>query len=99
MDPVAGPALGLALVLVAAKLGGHVATRLGQPPVLGELLAGTLLGNAGVAFLHGLGTDASIDMLARLGALVLLFEAGLESTVNEVVAVGPGAARVAVLGS
>jgi Kef-type K+ transport system membrane component KefB len=99
MDPVAGLGLGLAIILIAATLGGHLAARLGQPPVLGELLAGAVLGNVGVPFLHQLGVEPSIDMLARLGALVLLFEVGLESTVHEVLEVGAAAVRVAVLGT
>ena len=37
--------LSLSLIIIAAKLGGEVLGRLGQPPVLGELLMGVLLGN------------------------------------------------------
>jgi Kef-type K+ transport system membrane component KefB len=53
--------LAIALVLVAAKLAGEVAARLKQPPVLGELFAGILLGNLPWAFGRALGTDASLD--------------------------------------
>src|SRR5881394_2285364 len=97
-DPVAHVALLLALVVVMAKIGGEVATRLKQPPVLGELLAGMVLGNLPWAA-NALATDESIDILSRLGVLILLFEVGLESTVREVLAVGAAAARVAVLGT
>ena len=38
----------LALIIIAAKLGGELLGRLGQPPVLGELLMGVLLGNLNV---------------------------------------------------
>jgi Kef-type K+ transport system membrane component KefB len=89
----------LALVLVAAKLGAEAAARLKQPPVLGELLAGILLGNLPLSFLQAIGTDESIDMLAQLGALLLMFEVGLESTVSEVLGVGAAAVRVALLGT
>ena len=78
-DPVAPVALGLAVILVVSKIGGDLAIRLGQVAVLGELVAGVLLGNVlrgpGVAWLK---TDPSIDIFARFGALVLLFEVGLE---------------------
>jgi Kef-type K+ transport system membrane component KefB len=89
----------LALVLVAAKLGGEVATRLRQPPVLGELLAGVLLGSLRWSEFRDLSADPTVDMLSQLGVLILLFEVGLESTVRDVVSVGAAAIRVAVLGT
>jgi Kef-type K+ transport system membrane component KefB len=96
-DHLAWLALGLAIVLLAAKLGGHAAVRLGQGAVLGELLAGVLLGNVpGMAWLRD---DASIDILAQLGSLVLLFDVGLELTVREVFDAGRSAAAVAALGT
>jgi Kef-type K+ transport system membrane component KefB len=99
-DRSATVALGLALVLASAKLGGHVAMRLGQVAVLGELAAGVALGNLpGTHALDWIASDPSIDMFARFGSLVLLFEVGLELTVREVFAVGRSAARVAVLGT
>ncbi len=100
-DPVAPVVLSLALILLFAKLGGDAAVRLGQPAVLGELLAGIALGNLpllGVTFFVPMETDASLDLLARLGVIVLLFEVGLESTVGQMMAVGRSAAAVAVLG-
>jgi Kef-type K+ transport system membrane component KefB len=99
--PVAAVALSLAIILIAAKAGGELATRIGQPAVLGELLAGVILGNltlAGVPGLEPLKSDPSIDMLAGLGVLVLLFEVGLESTVAQMLKVGLSALAVAVLG-
>ena len=96
---IAHVALLLAIVLVAAKVGAEGAARLKQPPVLGELLAGILIGNLPWPLFQSLATDASIDMLAQLGALILLFEVGLESTVREVLGVGAAAVRVATLGT
>jgi Kef-type K+ transport system membrane component KefB len=100
-DPVAPVLLALALLLTGAKLGGHLAERLGQPAVLGELLVGVLLGNAhllGVPWFRPLASDGVIDIIARLGVVVLLFEVGLESTVGDMLKVGARAFVVAVLG-
>jgi Kef-type K+ transport system membrane component KefB len=100
-DPVSSVALALLIILVVAKAGGELAVRVGQPAVLGELLAGVLLGNLrllGWGGLDGLWADSSLDMLARLGVLVLLFEVGLESTVGQMLKVGAPSLVVAVLG-
>jgi Kef-type K+ transport system membrane component KefB len=98
-DPVSKVALASAIMLVVAKVGGDVAARLGQPSVLGELLGGLLLGSVPLPFLVDLRSDPSIDMLARLGVLVLLFQVGLDSTVREVARVGTASAAVAALGT
>ncbi len=100
-DPITHVVLLLAVILVAAKLGGEVAVRLGQPAVLGELIAGVVLGNlslAGIRAFEGLAKDPAIDILAGLGVLVLLFEVGLESTVRDMIRVGPSSLLVATLG-
>lgn len=100
-DPVTPVVLALALVLTVAKLGGHLAARLGQPAVLGELVAGVVLGNLGLAGMHGfdfIAHEPAIDILARIGVIILLFEVGLESTVRQMMAVGAPSLLVAVLG-
>jgi Kef-type K+ transport system membrane component KefB len=100
-DPIAVTALFLAIVLVAAKLGGDLATRLRQPPVLGELVAGVVLGNLtliGLDWFEQIEADPSIEFLSRLGVLVLLFEVGLESTVRQMLRVGLSSLLVAVVG-
>jgi Kef-type K+ transport system membrane component KefB len=100
-DPLAPALLSLAIILVAAKLGGHVASRVGQPSVLGELLAGVILGNlpwrAWPLFAE-LRTGATIDILARLGLILLLFQVGLDSTVGQMMKVGISSLLVATLG-
>jgi len=101
VDPSAQIALWLALILIAAKLGGDLATRVGQPAVLGELLAGIAIGNLhlfGIAALDPVVADPTIDMLARIGVLILLFEVGLESTVAQMMKVGWSSLLVATLG-
>jgi Kef-type K+ transport system membrane component KefB len=100
-DPVTPVLAALAAILVSAKLGGDLAARIQQPAVLGELLAGVVLGNVGrevFPALARMATDPTIDMLSRLGVIVLLFEVGLESTVGEMARVGLSATLVAVIG-
>lgn len=100
-DPVTSVVLGLAVILAAAKLVGHIAVRLGQPAVLGELIAGLALGAAhylGIPWFAGLDTNPSIDILASLGVIVLLFEVGLDSTVPDMMRVGVSSLAVAVVG-
>ena len=92
---------GLVLVLIGARLGGALFVRLGQSPVLGELLAGVLIGNVGLAGWHGL--DAlprlpGLDLLAQIGVLFLLFEVGLHSDLAKMARVGASSFLVAVLG-
>ena len=97
----ANVALTLAIILLAAKLMGHLATRLGQPAVLGELVAGLLLGNAqlaGVPWFVAMKTDSTLEVMAELGVMILLFEVGLESTVRDMLKVGWSSLIVAVLG-
>jgi Kef-type K+ transport system membrane component KefB len=100
-DPLATPLLGLACILLAAKLGGDLATRFGQAAVLGELVAGVALGNLDLLGFPGVewvADDEVIDIFARLGVILLLFEVGLESTVAQMMRTGLTALWVAVLG-
>ena len=99
--PVTHLLLALAIVLTVAKVAGDLAARVRQPAVLGELLAGVLLGNLGLFGLpwaESLKTDTTLDILAQLGVIILLFEVGLASTVRDMLKVGGTAVVVAVLG-
>src|SRR5689334_9557712 len=87
-DPVAAVVIVLAVLLVAGKLAGELAIRLGQPAVLGELLIGIILGNLGLSWFTAIKSDAIIDVLAGIGVLILLFQVGVESTVEEMLQVG-----------
>lgn len=101
MDPIASLVLSLAVVLVVAKIGGHFASRVGQPAVLGELVSGVLAGNLtllGFSGLDYLGTDENLALLANLGVILLLFEVGLESTVGQMLTVGWSSFLVGTLG-
>jgi Kef-type K+ transport system membrane component KefB len=96
---VAGFFLALSGMLVAAKLLGELAERIGQPAVLGELVAGVLLGGSvlGVVPAHGVSGEM-IQVLAELGVLLLLFEIGLETDLREMFRVGTASLAVAVVG-
>jgi Kef-type K+ transport system membrane component KefB len=85
-----------ASMILAAKVGGEVAIRLRQPAVLGELLAGVVLGNLGL-LTTGAGSQG-IAFAAELGVMLLLFQVGLESSVAEMAKVAPRAGVVAILG-
>ena len=96
---VSGLLLTLAGILVAAKLLGEVAERVGQPAVLGELLAGVLLSSSALGLIPTAGPIADIiTILAELGVLVLLLEIGLETDLREMRRVGGSAVAVASVG-
>ncbi len=89
----------LAGMLVGAKLLGDLAERIGQPAVLGELLAGVLLGPSALGLLPGGGFDAEfIRVLGEIGVILLLFEIGLETDLREMFRVGPTSLGVAAVG-
>jgi Na+:H+ antiporter len=86
----------LSVMLVSAKLLGAAASRLGQPAVLGELVAGVVIGGSGLRLIET-GSDA-IPLLAELGVLILLFLIGLETDLRLLLRVGTASAAVAVVG-
>ena len=85
--------------LVGAKLLGELAERLGQPAVLGELVAGVLLGASVLGVLPADGPiNEIVHLLAEIGVAVLLFEIGLETDLKEMFRVGAAATTVALVG-
>ena len=91
------PLLGvLVATLVATKLLGELAQRIGQPAVLGELLAGVLLGASLLGVLQP--NDPVIHALSEIGVLVLLFEIGLHTDLRALLGVGTTAAVVGLVG-
>jgi Kef-type K+ transport system membrane component KefB len=100
-DPSLPLLLYLVVILLSAKLMGHLGVLLGQPAVLGELCAGILLGNLhlfGIRGMEGIASDPNVDILARIGVVVLLFSVGLESTIRDILNVGLSSLLVALLG-
>lgn len=93
--------VGLAVMLIVAKLGGELFERMRQPAVLGELIGGIIIGNLvlfGFTAAEALKTDEVIAAIAELGVIILLFEVGLESNLTEMMEVGWSSVLVAVLG-
>jgi len=93
MVPMAetGLLVNLALVLVAAAIGGFIAVRLGQSPLIGYIVVGVFIG----PYTPGpSGEPETVAALADVGLIFLLFAVGLQLSVRELVSVG----RVAVLG-
>jgi len=99
--PVARFFLVLAAIVLAGKLAGEAFERMRQPPVLGELLAGIILGR-GLLGLIPVAPDDPLTpvfiLLADVGVAVLLFEIGLEMDLKEMRRVGAGATAVALVG-
>ncbi len=88
----------LALLILAAKLGGEAARRLRQPSVLGELAVGVLLGNLPFEGLARLAKGPELTFAAELGVMLLLFQVGLESSLREMAKIAVRAGGVASLG-
>jgi Kef-type K+ transport system membrane component KefB len=82
----------IALLIAAAKIAGSLASLLGLPVVLGELLAGVVLGPSALNIwqLHWLATAGAngatvagvFKVLAEIGVVVLMFVAGLETDIQ-----------------
>ncbi len=86
-------------MLVAAKVLGELAERVGQPAVLGELIAGVILGASVLGVIPAEGSiHETITVLAEIGVALLLFEIGLETDLKELFRVGPSASLVAIVG-
>jgi len=83
----------LAFIIVAAKAAGWLSLRVGQPAVLGEILAGVLLGPSlldvlGTPLFRDSGLDAVVAQLANVGVIFLMFIAGLETDLAQMRRVG-----------
>ena len=91
----AGVLADLTIVLFAAKLGDELFKRLGQPAILGEILAGLAVGPAVLGLVE---PSDVLDVFAELGVVLILFWVGLETRLHEMREVGGVAARVGVGG-
>lgn len=85
----------LFVAYVGAQLGAEVAQRLRMPAVVGEICAGMALGPSGLGWVA---SGESLDTLAELGAVLLLFSVGLETRASDLRRVGRVATYVGVAG-
>ena len=91
--------LDLLIVIVVAKAAAELAERLRVPAVLGEILAGVLIGPSVLGWVTL--TDSrgvSLSMLAEIGVLLLLLQVGMEMDLRELGKVGAASLSVAVVG-
>jgi Kef-type K+ transport system membrane component KefB len=93
----------LAILLTAAKLAGYLSAAAGQPAVLGELLIGLILGPSLVDILHVPIFDdhllgETVEHLAEIGVLLLMFVAGLELHIDELARSSKVSAYAGILG-
>ncbi len=85
----------LFFMFVAAKVAAEIFDRLKQPAVAGEILAGVLLGQFAGQWVQ---SSQSIEAIAEIGVILLMFTVGLETEPRAIFAVGPTALRVALIG-
>jgi Kef-type K+ transport system membrane component KefB len=95
MDHATDILVQLFAILVAAKLGHEIFRRLGQPPVVGEILGGVV---AGPAVLGVYTVSSETTLFAEIGVVLLLFQVGVETRLHDLLRVGPTALAVGVLG-
>ena len=85
-DPLPRLILQLIVILLAARVFGGFARRLGQPPVIGEIAAGVLLGPSllgwvmpdASAFLFPSASMPTLQLLSQIGVLLFMFVVGVE---------------------
>ncbi|MEX2263085.1 MAG: cation:proton antiporter [Bryobacteraceae bacterium] len=87
--------LAMLIVFASAKIMAELFERFNQPGIVGEILAGILIGPGVLGWLQ---PDEFLRALSDLGAMFLLFRVGLEVKASELMAVGGTAATVAVSG-
>ncbi len=97
--------LALSILVASAKLAGALAVRLNQPAVLGELIAGLLLGPTALDLFHlpilndaSGNTATTVLQLSQLGVIFLMFSAGLETDLTDLRQSGRPAALAGLFG-
>lgn len=85
----------LAIIIISAKLLGLAAKKLKAPQVVGQIAAGLLIGPS---LLNWVGQSEFISLMAEIGVVLLMFSAGLETNLKELVKTGPVALTIACAG-
>ncbi len=86
---------GLFIVFLAAQVGAEAAQRLKLPSVVGEIVAGAIIGPSVLGWVQ---INEPLQVLAEIGAVLLLFSIGLETRVDDLKRVGRLATLVGVIG-
>ncbi|NNE63352.1 MAG: cation:proton antiporter, partial [Gammaproteobacteria bacterium] len=77
--------LHIAIILILARFFGELVAYFGIPSVIGEIIAGVLLGPT---FLDLIQIDGMIRVLAEIGIIMLLFQIGLETNIDDLMKSG-----------
>lgn len=85
----------LAIILFSAKFFGVVARKCKAPQVVGQIIAGLLIGPCLLGWIN---QSDFIAKLAEIGVIILMFEVGLESDIKELIKTGPIALLIACAG-
>ena len=85
----------LAIILLAAKITAEAFERLKQSPMLGEIIAGVILGPSLLGLLH---ESPTLDIFAEIGIIFMIFMLGLETKVSHLRAVSVQALGIALMG-
>lgn len=85
----------LAIIIVFAKLFGLLARKLKAPQVVGEIVAGLILGPCVLGWVEA---TPFIQQMAEIGVILLMFCAGLETNLKELIKTGPKALAIACAG-
>ena len=93
-DPLPLP-LAMLIVFGSAKLLAELFERFGQPGIVGEILAGALIGPSVLGWIT---PNETLKALSDLGVMFLLFGVGLEVKASELLKVGGKATLVAIIG-
>ncbi|OKL35586.1 cation:proton antiporter [Domibacillus mangrovi] len=83
--------LQLAIILLASKLAGSLSVKLGQPSVLGKLLVGIVLGPSVLGLIN---ETETLEEFSKIGVILLMFAAGLETDIDEFKRAGKASAYV-----
>jgi Kef-type K+ transport system membrane component KefB len=95
MEHASDVLLQLFVLLLAAKIGDEIFKRIGQPTLIGEILAGIIVGPAILGWYE---INAETSLFAEIGVVLLLFQVGIETRLADLLRVGLPAVSVGFLG-